>query len=157
MEERALPAWSERVVRLLDDGARVPGTELRFGVDALLGALLPGVGDAVSGVGSFSLLVLAWREGVPTRGLARILLNVAIDTIGGSLPVIGDVFDVFFKANRRNLELIESYRDEAAPRRAAFRLPAAQPRLSARRRRHRDSIRDGRLRLVSTLALTPRE
>ena len=120
MEERVLPAWSERVVRLLDDGARVPGTELRFGVDALLGALLPGVGDAVSGVGSFSLLVLAWREGVPTRGLARILLNVAIDTIGGSLPVVGDVFDLFFKANRRNLELIESYRDEAAPRRAAF-------------------------------------
>ena len=76
------------------------------------------IGDAVTGTGAIGLLTLAVRRGVPRIVLWRMVLNVFIDTIFGSLPVVGDIFDVAFKANRRNLELIrahESPDSKAAP------------------------------------------
>ena len=104
-----LRRWAERIVTLLGDRFRIPGTEVRFGLDPIIGILFPGIGDAVSGSSSIGLLVLAVGRGVPRVVLWRMVLNVVVDTIAGSLPLVGDVFDVAFKANRRNLELIRAY------------------------------------------------
>jgi hypothetical protein len=71
---------------------------------------LPGAGDAITAVGSMSLLFLALRSGVPTVVLARMLLNIAIDALVGTVPIVGDLFDVAWKANRKNLQLIQHYR-----------------------------------------------
>lgn len=106
------PRWAEWVVRFLDDGLVVPGTSIRFGADALLGALLPGVGDGVSAVGSLSLFLVALRRGVPPAVLGRMVLNVGLDALVGVVPVLGDLFDVGFKSNRRNLELIHAHGTE---------------------------------------------
>jgi hypothetical protein len=97
------------VTRLLDDAFRIPGTRIRFGLDSILGAVLPGAGDALTAVGSVSLLLLALKQRVPTGILVRMLFNIAIDAILGAIPVLGDLFDVAYKANRRNLQLLESH------------------------------------------------
>jgi hypothetical protein len=104
-----LRRWAERLVSLLDDRFRIPGTNVRFGLDPIIGLLFPGIGDAVSGSGSIGLLAFAFRRGVPRVVLWRMVLNIAIDAVFGSLPVVGDIFDVAFKANRRNLELIRAH------------------------------------------------
>jgi hypothetical protein len=101
-----LGMWAERLVALLDDRFRIPGTDVRFGLDPIVGILFPGLGDAVTGAGSIGLLAFALRRGVPRVVVLRMVLNIVVDAIAGSLPLVGDVFDVAFKANRRNLELI---------------------------------------------------
>lgn len=101
-----LGIWAERLVALMDDRFRIPGTDVRFGLDPIIGFLFPGLGDAVTGAGSFGLLAFALRRGVPRVVVLRMVLNVVIDALAGSLPLVGDVFDVAFKANRRNLELV---------------------------------------------------
>ena len=111
-----IPAWAERWVRLLDDGFRVPGTDYRIGLDGMIGLFLPAAGDALSAVSALSLFYLAYQRGVPYRVLARMLLNVGLDALIGAVPVLGDLFDFAWKANRRNLILIE--RATAADRRA---------------------------------------
>jgi hypothetical protein len=105
----ALRKWAERLVTLLDDRFRIPGTDVRFGLDPIIGIIFPGIGDAVTGTGSIGLLTLAVRRGVPRVVLWRMVLNILIDLLFGSLPIIGDIFDVAFKANRRNLELINEH------------------------------------------------
>lgn len=104
---RPVPAWAEGWVRLLDDGIRVPLTNWRIGLDGILGLLLPAAGDAFSAVSALSLFLLAYRQRVPHSVLVRMLLNVAIDVVIGCLPVLGDLFDFAWKANRRNLTLIQ--------------------------------------------------
>jgi len=105
----ALRRWAERLVALLDDRFRIPGTDLRFGLDPIIGLLFPGIGDAVTGTGSIGPLTLAVHRGVPRVVLWRMVLNILIDLIFGSLPIVGDIFDVAFKANRRNFELIREH------------------------------------------------
>jgi hypothetical protein len=100
---------AERLVTLLDDRFRIPGTDVRFGLDPIIGLLFPGIGDAVTSSGSIGLLTLAVSRGVPRVILWRMVLNILIDLLFGSLPLVGDVFDVAFKANRRNLELIREH------------------------------------------------
>ena len=109
-----LRQWAEYLVTLLDDRFRIPGTDVRFGLDPIIGILFPGAGDAVTGAGSIGLLALALRRGVPASVLRKMVLNIAIDAVFGSLPVVGDVFDVAFKANRRNLELLREHEGEPA-------------------------------------------
>lgn len=104
-----------KVVRWLDDLVRVPGTRFGIGLDPLLG-LVPVVGDAISGFVSLSVLAVARRRGVPSVVLARMLLNVGIDTLVGMVPVVGDVFDVVWRANIRNLALLERHEGELEPR-----------------------------------------
>ncbi|HEX6243696.1 MAG TPA: DUF4112 domain-containing protein [Polyangiales bacterium] len=101
------PAWAEQLVRFMDDGLRVPGTDIRLGFDALAGLLLPGVGDAVGAVSSLSLFWLALRLNVPRVVLVRMALNVGLDALVGTVPLLGDLFDLTWKANRRNLRLIQ--------------------------------------------------
>lgn len=100
------PAWAEQLVGALDDKFRIPGTNLRFGLDALLG-LLPVGGDALGAVTTLTLFYLAVQQGVPRPVLLRMALNVAIDALVGSVPIVGDAFDLVWKANRKNLQLIE--------------------------------------------------
>ncbi len=105
---RELPRWARVLTRLLDDLIRIPGTEQGIGLDALLG-LLPGVGDSATGLGSMALLVLALRQGVPTVILIKMLANIGVDVLTGTVPVLGDLFDVVWRSNKRNLALIEKH------------------------------------------------
>jgi hypothetical protein len=106
------------VTRLFDEALRVPGTPLRVGLDALLG-LVPGVGDAVGGcVAAYGLWVGA-RLGAPASVLLRMLFNVAVDATVGAIPLAGDLFDIGWKANRRNLDLLERWVAAPAATRAA--------------------------------------
>jgi hypothetical protein len=104
-----LRRWAENLVTLLDDRFRIPGTDVRFGLDPIIGILFPGIGDAVTGVGSIGLLTLALRRGVPRVIMLRMILNILVDVISGALPVVGDIFDVAYKSNRRNLELVREH------------------------------------------------
>ena len=95
----------ERLAKLLDSEFRVPGTQFRFGVDGLVG-LVPGIGDA-AGLAISSYIVLeAWRLGAPPPILVRMIANLALDSAVGSVPIAGDLFDMAWKANKRNMDLL---------------------------------------------------
>ena len=93
------------LAHVLDDWFRLPGTSIRFGLDGIIG-LIPGLGDILAGLASCILIVAAWFRGVPYVGLTRMVVNLAIDVIVGSIPFIGDAFDIAWKANRRNYALM---------------------------------------------------
>jgi hypothetical protein len=95
----------ERLSWLMDDLIRVPGLDWRFGLDAIVG-LIPGFGDAATSLVSFYILVAAVRYRVPRVTLLRMGLNIGIDYLGGSLPLVGDVFDAWWKSNQMNLDLM---------------------------------------------------
>lgn len=99
-------ARARTLTRLLDTAARIPGTGIRFGADAIVG-LIPGLGDVAGAVLAGYLVLLAQRLGAPRSVVLRMLGNVAVDTLGGTVPLIGDLFDVAFKSNTRNLALLE--------------------------------------------------
>jgi hypothetical protein len=93
------------LARLMDTALRVPGTRLSLGADSVLG-LIPGIGDfAAMGI-SLVIVNEARRLGVPKERLVKMLFNVGVDTVAGSVPLLGDVFDAYFKSNRRNLQLV---------------------------------------------------
>lgn len=94
--------------RLLDDIVRVPGTTISIGLDPLLN-LIPFAGDAVGTLMSVSLLVTAVRMNVPKRILARMIVNIGIDSLIGAIPAFGQVFDFVWKANTKNMALLERY------------------------------------------------
>jgi len=93
------------IAALLDDMFRIPGTQIRFGLDALIG-WIPGIGDAAAGIASFFIVFAAWRRGVQSITLVRMIANVLLETTIGAIPVAGDLFHVFWKANRRNYRLL---------------------------------------------------
>ena len=98
----------DALARLLDSRWRIPFTRIRFGADALLG-LIPGAGDAAAAVPALYLVWRARQLGVPASLQARMLGNVGIDFVIGSVPIIGSVFDVFFRASRRNHALLRAH------------------------------------------------
>jgi hypothetical protein len=95
----------DRLTWLMDDMFRVPGLGWRFGLDALIG-LIPGFGDTATSLVSFYILANAVRYGVPKVTLLRMGLNIGIDYAVGSLPLVGDVLDAWWKSNHRNLDLL---------------------------------------------------
>src|SRR3954466_7239290 len=103
-------ARARALSKLLDGAVRVPGTTITFGLDALLG-LIPGGGDVAGAIFSSWLILLGSRMGLPRHLLMRMVANVAIDTIGGSVPILGDLFDVAWKSNTRNLAILEQFAD----------------------------------------------
>jgi hypothetical protein len=95
----------DHIAALLDDMFRIPGTQIRFGLDALIG-WVPGIGDAMAGIASFLIVFASWRRGAKAVTLVRMIANVLLETAIGTIPVAGDVFHVFWKANRRNFRLL---------------------------------------------------
>ncbi|WP_049935654.1 DUF4112 domain-containing protein [Haloplanus natans] len=102
--DRAAVRRMRFVARVLDDSVRIPGTTVRIGLDPLLG-LLPVAGDAASGVLSLYIVAESARLGVSPTTLLGMLANVCVDVIGGSIPVVGDLFDAVWRANTRNFRL----------------------------------------------------
>jgi hypothetical protein len=97
-----------RIAWLVDAAFVIPGTKFRFGVNSIIG-LLPVGGDAILGVISLYIVFEAYQMGLPPGKIARMLANVAIEVFGGSVPVLGDLFDVALKANLRNIAIIERH------------------------------------------------
>ena len=113
---RALPSSNEHldyIASLLDDMWRIPGTKIRFGLDALIG-WVPGIGDAMAAVASCVIVFASWRRGVALVTLARMVTNILLEAVVGGIPVVGDVFHVFWKANRRNYRIL--IREKEQPR-----------------------------------------
>ena len=98
----------ERLARLLDTAIVVPGTNFRFGADAIIG-LMPGIGDTITTALSAWIVYEAHKLGVPRRLLIRMIANVALDGVVGAVPLAGDVFDVMWRANRRNMDLLRAW------------------------------------------------
>jgi hypothetical protein len=112
----ALRRWAV----LLDSAFKVPGTNVRFGLDAIIG-IVPGLGDLVAPVFTLILLGTALRMRVPGVVVARMVLNAGIDMLMGLVPVAGDVADVFWKADLRNMALLERHaRPGVAPTRGDY-------------------------------------
>ena len=93
------------LAHLLDDCFRIPGTQIHFGLDGIIG-LVPAIGDVLTGLASCILIFAAWVRGVPYITLARMAVNLALDVVIGAIPFLGDAFDIAWKANRRNYKLL---------------------------------------------------
>ncbi len=109
MTDTAVPSGLRRarhVATLLDDAITIPVVNVKVGLDPLV-SLVPVSGDIVAVVCSLYIVFEAVRSGVPRSVVVRMLLNIAIDAAVGSIPVVGDLFDVVWKANRRNVRLFE--------------------------------------------------
>ena len=118
------PAAIRRLQQLaywLDDRFRLPGTNMRMGLDGLIG-FIPGVGDFLTGALSAFIIAEAWRLGVPPSKLTRMGANLGIDVLVGAIPLVGDVFDIGWKANRKNIALVLRHLEEVAAARGS---PAA--------------------------------
>jgi Domain of unknown function (DUF4112) len=94
------------IASLMDDFIRIPGTDIRFGLDPILG-LVPGLGDTVASLVGLAILGEASRRGVSRMALVTMALNILANAAVGSIPVLGDVFSVWFKSNRRNHDLLQ--------------------------------------------------
>jgi hypothetical protein len=94
--------------KLFDTAFILPGTNVRFGIEAVM-RLVPGIGDAVASALSCYLLYEAHRLEVPSHVFARLVANVAIEGVVGAIPLVGDLFDVAFRANRRNVAILKAH------------------------------------------------
>src|SRR5579864_6351931 len=102
----------------LDDRFEIPGTRIRFGLDALIG-WIPGIGDALAALASMFIVAAAWKRGAERITVLRMMLNLTIENMLGAIPIIGDFAHVAWKANRRNYNLL--IRDEQSRRRHTWR------------------------------------
>ncbi len=98
----------EKLAELMDSGFRIPGTQVRFGLDALIG-LIPGIGDAVTLLPSLWLIMRARRLGAPFSLILRMLITVLVDFLVGLVPVLGDIFDIVFRANTANVDMLRNH------------------------------------------------
>lgn len=103
--------WVEHIASLMDSKFKVPGTKRSFGLDPILG-LIPFVGDAISALISGGLIMYMVRFGVSRKVIYLMLVNTALDATIGSIPVLGWVFDFYFKANTRNIRLLKEHYQE---------------------------------------------
>lgn len=111
----------DSLARLMDSRFRIPGTNIRFGLDSLFG-LIPGVGDFAGLLVSGYMIAVLANNGASGFVLARIALNVIIDALVGSIPILGDIFDIAFKANQRNMALIHQHYHEGRHRGGAWKV-----------------------------------
>ncbi len=124
MENKPLPDKFQSLrslAKFMDAQFRIPGTNIRFGLDGLLG-LIPGFGDVSTFAVSGYLLWLMANNGASGYVLARMALNIMIDSLLGSIPIIGDLFDIAFKANMRNMKLLEEHYREGRHRGGAWKV-----------------------------------
>jgi hypothetical protein len=111
----------EALARLMDSRFKIPGTNIRFGLDALIG-LIPGAGDLGTFMVSGYMLAVLSQNGASGYVLAKMTLNIVIDSLIGAIPVIGDLFDIFFKANQRNMKLMREHFVEGRHRGGAWKV-----------------------------------
>ncbi len=104
--------------RVLDSAIGIPGTRFRFGLDPILG-LIPGGGDLVGSLLSAYIVFRAAQMGVPTESLRKMVTNILVESLLGTVPLVGDVFDMGWKANVRNVELLEAHLGSPEPAKAA--------------------------------------
>jgi hypothetical protein len=104
--------------RMLDTWFQIPGTSIRFGIDGIIG-FIPGIGDLLAGLASTIIVLAAFFRGVPMITLSRMIANLAIEVSIGAVPVLGNLFDIAWRANRRNYHLLE--RSLEAPRRDTWK------------------------------------
>jgi len=120
----AAPAALKRlrqISHVLDNAIPLPGTKVRVGLDPILG-LLPGGGDVLTGFLSVYIVVEGARMGVPAATLGRMSTNIVLDVLTGMVPVLGDLFDVTWKANSQNVKLLEKHIASPEPSRAADKM-----------------------------------
>ncbi|MEQ9672148.1 DUF4112 domain-containing protein [Coleofasciculus sp. G2-EDA-02] len=103
-----------RLSHLLDNAIPIPGTPWRVGLDPLLG-LLPGAGDFLGTAFSAYIVLEAARIGIPRSLLGQMVMNILLDTVIGSVPIVGDIADATWKANAKNIALLETYWDSPQP------------------------------------------
>lgn len=103
--------WVERIARLMDSKFSIPGTRFRFGLDPILG-LFPVVGDAASFAISGGLILYMIRYGASKKVIYKMLINSVLDATIGSIPIIGTIFDFFYKANTRNINLLKEHYEQ---------------------------------------------
>jgi hypothetical protein len=101
------------LARLLDTSLRIPGTRIRFGLDPVLG-LVPGLGDAIGALVGGYIVWAALRAGAPWLIVGRMLINIAVDAIVGAVPAAGTLFDIAFKAHRRNAGMLQAWAQHPA-------------------------------------------
>lgn len=111
----------ESLAKWMDSRFVIPGTNIRFGLDSLIG-LIPGAGDLSTFMVSGYMLSVLSQNGASGFVLARMALNILIDSIFGAIPVLGDIFDVFFKANQRNMKLMREHYVEGRHRGGAWKV-----------------------------------
>lgn len=107
--------WLERMANQLDAKYKLPGTRFKFGLDPIIG-IIPGIGDAVTMVFSSALVVVMLKEGASGKVVVKMFGNILLDTIIGSIPIIGVIFDAWFKANNRNIRLLKEYYEQGKHR-----------------------------------------
>src|SRR5512140_1947524 len=115
--DSALPAdlvALRRFAYLMDEAIAIPGTRRRVGMDAAIG-LIPGVGDIIGGLMSAWIAISAVRHRVPVLKLTRMMLNILLDVGLGSIPLIGDLFDLLFEENVMNLQILMLQRNRRRP------------------------------------------
>lgn len=100
------PSTSGKIASLMDDFIRIPGTDIRIGLDPILG-LFPGLGDTVASLVGVAIIGEASRRGVSRLALVTMALNILANAAVGAIPVVGDLFSVWFKSNRRNHDLLQ--------------------------------------------------
>ena len=108
-EGKSIYSTIERVTDLMDRAIRIPGTQIRFGLDPIIGFLFPEGGDVIGAVVSAWLILASVRHGLPKRVIGRMVFNVAVDYLIGSVPLIGDMFDFAWQSNTKNLELLKEH------------------------------------------------
>jgi len=108
----------DHLATLLDSAFEIPGTRIRYGLDGLIG-LIPGLGDIITGLMSLFIVFVGWQRGISRITQARMLMNIVIDTAVGAVPILGDAFDVAWKANIKNMRLLKRA-SEAPSRRNAL-------------------------------------
>lgn len=108
LEKIAVVRKMRQLSNILDNAIRVPGTSIGIGIDPILG-LIPGGGDILGGILSIYIVFQAFKLGVPRETLTRMVSNIALETITGTVPVFGDIFDVAWKANVKNVEILEAH------------------------------------------------
>lgn len=100
--------WIERLSALMDDRFRIPGTDYRFGLDAIIG-LVPYAGDLTGFAVSGSIIAIMLKHGTSGKLILKMLGNILFDSVIGAVPILGDIFDFSFRANRRNVNLLKEH------------------------------------------------
>jgi hypothetical protein len=103
--------WIDKISTFLDSKYTIPGTDFRFGLDPILG-IIPGLGDVTAFTFSSFLILLMARKGASGKVVTLMVINVVIDTVIGSIPILGTIFDAYYKANNRNVRLLKRYYQE---------------------------------------------